>query len=348
MPILRDVSTVHATCELPRSAPTRPVRSSSRAHALEHTSGSRRAASRSPWVGCPRRSRLPPRSSFPALRPVSPVAAIIGVVAYAARLPGQFEVANGFVDSRPSWCWCRCSSCCPAPCRCSWSAASSWARRRLSLAAARAQPRAPVLSATPGTRSVRRRSLVARRRAGCPWRPTPIYVAAARRQFAFDFARRPRSGPGCDGTTPRTHASPDSVPVLDRRRARPDRSARGDRAPTALGGRRFWSYRCVALLAVFARERQARIDQALELSSAYRGTAILLGDVIEADDAYTGSHSRDVVELVARGRRPARARRREQRGTPSSPRSCTTSARSRSRRDHQQAGPARRPTSGSS
>src|SRR5207302_3098602 len=54
----------------------------------------------------------------------------------------------------------------------------------------------------------------------------------------------------------------------------------------------------VGLLAVFARERQVRIDHALELSHAYRGTAFLLGDVVEADDAYTGSHSRDVVSLV--------------------------------------------------
>jgi hypothetical protein len=54
----------------------------------------------------------------------------------------------------------------------------------------------------------------------------------------------------------------------------------------------------VGLLAVFARERQARIDHALELGGAYRGTALLLGDVVEADDAYTGSHSRDVVELT--------------------------------------------------
>ncbi len=53
-----------------------------------------------------------------------------------------------------------------------------------------------------------------------------------------------------------------------------------------------------ALLGVFARERQVRIDHALELSNAYRGTAFLLGDVVEADDAYTGSHSRDVVTLV--------------------------------------------------
>ena len=53
----------------------------------------------------------------------------------------------------------------------------------------------------------------------------------------------------------------------------------------------------VGLLDVFARERRARIDNALELSTAYRGTAFLLGDVVEADDAYTGLHSRDVVEL---------------------------------------------------
>jgi HD-GYP domain-containing protein (c-di-GMP phosphodiesterase class II) len=54
----------------------------------------------------------------------------------------------------------------------------------------------------------------------------------------------------------------------------------------------------IGLLAYFARERQVRIDHALELGHAYRGTAMLLGDVVEADDAYTGSHSRDVVELV--------------------------------------------------
>jgi len=53
----------------------------------------------------------------------------------------------------------------------------------------------------------------------------------------------------------------------------------------------------VGLLAIFARERQGRIDGALELTQAYRGTALVLGDVVEADDAYTGSHSRDVVEL---------------------------------------------------
>jgi HD-GYP domain-containing protein (c-di-GMP phosphodiesterase class II) len=51
------------------------------------------------------------------------------------------------------------------------------------------------------------------------------------------------------------------------------------------------------LLVFFARDRRARLQATVELSRAYRGTALLLGDVVEADDAYTGVHSRDVVEL---------------------------------------------------
>ena len=52
------------------------------------------------------------------------------------------------------------------------------------------------------------------------------------------------------------------------------------------------------MFSLSTRERERRNDQALELSSAYRGTAFLLGDVVEADDAYTGAHSRDVLDLV--------------------------------------------------
>ena len=52
------------------------------------------------------------------------------------------------------------------------------------------------------------------------------------------------------------------------------------------------------LLEIFGRERSSGIDRALELSRAYRGTALLLGDVVEADDSYTGAHSRDVVEMA--------------------------------------------------
>jgi HD-GYP domain-containing protein (c-di-GMP phosphodiesterase class II) len=54
----------------------------------------------------------------------------------------------------------------------------------------------------------------------------------------------------------------------------------------------------ILLMAVFGRERRIRIDNALELGHAYRGTALLLGDMVEADDEGTGVHSRDVVLLV--------------------------------------------------
>ena len=35
-----------------------------------------------------------------------------------------------------------------------------------------------------------------------------------------------------------------------------------------------------------------------ELNDAYQGTALLLGDVVEADDTYTGEHSKSVVRLA--------------------------------------------------
>jgi putative nucleotidyltransferase with HDIG domain len=54
----------------------------------------------------------------------------------------------------------------------------------------------------------------------------------------------------------------------------------------------------VRLFSIFSQERTARVQQTIELSSAYRGTALLLGDVIEADDEYTGQHTQDVVELT--------------------------------------------------
>jgi len=54
----------------------------------------------------------------------------------------------------------------------------------------------------------------------------------------------------------------------------------------------------ILLLGVFSHERTVRIDSELELRDAYRGTVFLLGDVVEADDEYTGAHSRDVVDLT--------------------------------------------------
>jgi len=73
--------------------------------------------------------------------------------------------------------------------------------------------------------------------------------------------------------------------------------------PAALESDRFryaflLPYGLIALLALLTRERRSRVDAALALSTAYRGTARLLETVIAADDGYTGEHSLGVVELV--------------------------------------------------
>jgi putative nucleotidyltransferase with HDIG domain len=52
------------------------------------------------------------------------------------------------------------------------------------------------------------------------------------------------------------------------------------------------------LLHVFARERAERYGAAVELNRAYRGTVMVLTDVVEAGDSYTAEHSRSVVALA--------------------------------------------------
>jgi putative nucleotidyltransferase with HDIG domain len=66
--------------------------------------------------------------------------------------------------------------------------------------------------------------------------------------------------------------------------------------------RRQWAVLLIAplfaILRLFSRERRARLEQLIELGDAYRGTALVLGDVVEADDAYTGEHCKGVVRLA--------------------------------------------------
>jgi HD-GYP domain-containing protein (c-di-GMP phosphodiesterase class II) len=52
------------------------------------------------------------------------------------------------------------------------------------------------------------------------------------------------------------------------------------------------------LLHTFSQERKQRYAASLELNRAYRGTVMLLSDVVEAEDNYTAEHCRSVVELV--------------------------------------------------
>jgi HD-GYP domain-containing protein (c-di-GMP phosphodiesterase class II) len=54
----------------------------------------------------------------------------------------------------------------------------------------------------------------------------------------------------------------------------------------------------VWLLHSFSKDREQRYAKTLELHRAYRGTVMLLSDVVEFEDDYTGKHSRSVVELA--------------------------------------------------
>jgi HD-GYP domain-containing protein (c-di-GMP phosphodiesterase class II) len=54
----------------------------------------------------------------------------------------------------------------------------------------------------------------------------------------------------------------------------------------------------VWMLNFFSRDREARYAATLELHRAYRGTVMLLADVVEFEDKYTANHSRSVVDLV--------------------------------------------------
>jgi HD-GYP domain-containing protein (c-di-GMP phosphodiesterase class II) len=129
------------------------------------------------------------------------------------------------------------------------------------------------------------------------WNEWPVYALALLAQFAFDLV----------STGARIWLIERSAPSFELRQIAPVYALDAALAPIGLlatfaaielgPGATLLVLPLAAVLAVLSRERQRRIDQALELSEAYQGTAMLLGDVVEADDAYTGSHSRGVVEL---------------------------------------------------
>ena len=129
------------------------------------------------------------------------------------------------------------------------------------------------------------------------WRDAPVYLAALAAQFVFDWA-------------PTFVQTRSVAPVSLRSDLRNAALVYGfDLVLAPLGLlAAFPAYRhpeallllmpMVLIVARVGRERQEKNDKVLELKNAYQGTSYLLGDMIEADDAYTGSHSRDVVELV--------------------------------------------------
>jgi HD-GYP domain-containing protein (c-di-GMP phosphodiesterase class II) len=131
------------------------------------------------------------------------------------------------------------------------------------------------------------------------WGAWPAYVAALVAQFAFDSARETVRSTIASDVPPRTvlveMAHTHRVDALLSPIGLLAAVAASNAAATAL-----LVLPLVWLLSYFAGEREARIAQTIELGRAYRGTALLLCDMLEADDEYTGHHTHDVVELSLR------------------------------------------------
>ncbi len=231
---------------------------------------------------------------LPSNRPFVPATAILAVIAYAIASRVEFEVRNGF--ALPSqlvlvpMLFALPPRVVPLLVAAGYVLGQTVRRNRplshvpIVVASAWYSLGPAVVLAVAGSRAPR-------------WHDAPLYVAALAAQFGVDF--------GCGATWSRLGYGISAREHLLSMRE----TAFVDVALAPVGlvvavatiGKS-WGVLLVLplilLLKVFAQERQRRLDHALELSHAYRGTAMLLGEVIEADDEYTGSHSRDVVELV--------------------------------------------------
>ncbi|MDP9492280.1 MAG: HD-GYP domain-containing protein [Actinomycetota bacterium] len=125
----------------------------------------------------------------------------------------------------------------------------------------------------------------------------PLYLAALLAQFALDYASTALRGWATLGVPPRLHLRTMGwVWMIDGGLATVGLAVAFAAVDSPYGV--LLVVPLVGLLSVFARDRRVRMDHELELRDAYRGTAFLLGDVVEADDGYTGEHSRDVVALT--------------------------------------------------
>ena len=129
------------------------------------------------------------------------------------------------------------------------------------------------------------------------WSDWPIYLLALASQFAFDSAAAFARVVTGLGVPPRTLLSElRAIYLVDALLA-----PIGLLAAFATVAEP-WAFTLVlplvGLVAIFSREREARIENALTLSSAYRGTAHLLGELLSTTHEYTGHHSRSVVVLA--------------------------------------------------
>jgi HD-GYP domain-containing protein (c-di-GMP phosphodiesterase class II) len=233
----------------------------------------------------------------PSLRPFSPFTAIVAVLAYGAVSRVTFEVANGFAVATQlvfvPMLFVLPARDVPLVVVAGYlvGQAPEFVRGKMALShwpiyvfgAAYALGPALVLSLAHARQP--------------RWHDAPVYVAAFGAQLASDFVPSAIWSRQSWGISPLEQASAMRMSALVDAALGPV----GLVVAIASHGQ-IWGVFAVLplvwLLHVFAQERQRRLDHALELSNAYRGTAMLLGEMIEADDAYTGSHSRDVVDLA--------------------------------------------------
>ena len=222
--------------------------------------------------------------------------ALVLSIAFVSRV--EFDVGAGFTP--PTAARLR-----PAAVRAdpAWAplvvAGGARARRACDTVSPRPQLRPPGprrRSATPGSRSPRRSCSPRRCRrpvmgplARLPPRARePVRRRHGdRRRARVARARRPAAPAAADDGPRLPRRRPAHADRLPRGCRRAGRAARVPARPAARG-------RCCASSRASAPHR---IDQAIELSAAYRGTAFLLGEVIVADDEYTGEHSYGVIAL---------------------------------------------------
>jgi HD-GYP domain-containing protein (c-di-GMP phosphodiesterase class II) len=132
---------------------------------------------------------------------------------------------------------------------------------------------------------------------GPRWQDAPYYAAALAAQFIFDFVSNYIQARSLVPVTPRAFLESAGLAYCFDLTLAPLgllAAFPAYRHPEAL----LLLMPMTLIVATVGRERAATNDKVLELKNAYQGTSYLLGDMIEADDAYTGAHSRDVVELV--------------------------------------------------
>jgi HD-GYP domain-containing protein (c-di-GMP phosphodiesterase class II) len=129
------------------------------------------------------------------------------------------------------------------------------------------------------------------------WSHWPVYVGALGAQLAFDLAAFLGRSWLAEGISPKVQLPLVAWPGLVDVTLAPVGLMIAAAAVGGGPGLLLLALSPTAMLYLMARERQQRLEATLALSTAYRGTTLLLGDIVEADDHYTGIHSRQVVDL---------------------------------------------------